>query len=1181
MASNPFPGTHPYGVEDHYCFFGRAELAEQLCESILTNRCVTVHGPSGAGKSSLMRAAVLPALVEKHDRRIILVEEWPEEEDPTARLAAVMRAEFGISDMAGDEIAKEFVHKTARSAARTSPRSIVIYLDQLEQLFCRNRPVEEMQSFFDCLKEMVDLSFQTLQFVLSVRDDCLGQIRDRLRDGWRITENGFHVGTLRVAEAVDAVLQALAAGDPPQEWTVEEVQAIMLQIRMPGQAASDDAEVQLAHAQIVCRTLFDHRAAGKTVDVVEAEPILREYLETTLASFGSSRSKAEALLEGHVARADGGRPLRFAGELGDIVSDPHELSFLLKQLESAAILRSFDHYGNRYFEIGHDGFTRYIFAKRQMRERSDKLARERTDVNERLAKERRQRRRLGTLVAVSIVIVTGTTVVGLWARKQQKLAEAATEVAKSAENAAKLAEAEAQAKAVEASDARLMVGFRELRNRGHVSAGLKLLHDVEKPESAHEWIALANDALRTSVLEVTLRGEREPFSMATWSPDGKRIAAGAVDGNVWIWTATTEGAPMRMAAHEKRVVSIAWSPDGNHLLTASDDGTARLSRVDGSDKPIVFDPQVGPLRQAVFSPDGLRIAVIASDPIARVWTVNGRVPFEIRGHIGELTSVSFMPDSQSLLTTSADKTARISAVDASGKIVVLRGHQAVVRHAAASADGAFVVTTSDDKTARVFAASGIGAPVVLEGHGDAVIHAAWSSDRTRIVTTSLDKTARNWAADGKTPCIVFSDDGLTMASASFRKDGRYILTRSFERTIAVWPASGGGPLRINAHEGPVGTAAWSPDGKRAFSAASSLPVGNARDATVKVWRLEALEALPRLRKPSFHSASILADGQHAVAAFDDHTAMLFRLDGEGERIHFTGHEGWLSGAFVSADGSSILTTSFDKTARIWNANGKGEPVILRNAETAVRAGAFSPDRNRVVTGADDKIVRIWKTDTGVIERELSGHTDIITSVAWSPDGVFVLTTSMDRTARVWRADGSRQAVILKGHLGGIVGAAWTSDSGRIVTASEDHTAGVWNAATGQLLSSLEHDGPVLGVAWSPNEKRLLTSSVQHGLRVWKADGTEEPLELPLESPVLAMMFIDNGHRIMTISEDGTIRTFIIDIDTLKDRLEGANRDCLLPQERVTYLGETLETAATLHEACERLAKKWLVVTEGR
>lgn len=1180
MANNPFPGPSPYGDENRQHFFGRADDAERLCEAISTSRHVTIHGPGGAGKSSLLRAVVLPTLAVKFDTRIIRVDEWPAEIEATEHLAAVMRAEFGISDMAAEESAQELIVRTARSAARTSPRSILIYLDQVEELCSSGRRPEELTAFFACLGELLDLSFQTLRFVFVIRDDYRDLFWDRLGDGRRLAESGFQVGRLKLGEATEAILQAAAAADTPQEWSIDEVQAAMLQVRLSGQSESDNAEIEAAHAQIICRTLFDERAAGKTMDLVDVEPILRQYLERFLARHPDGRSKMATLLGALVVRSNGSRAFRTLQELGDVLGSPEETTPLLRDLEKAAILRVVTHQRRHYYEIAHEGFARFIFIKQQTRERTEKQERERTEAQESRKKESRQRRRRGTLFVSSIVFLAVSSGLGFWAWTEHKLAKTAMEAAKSAENVAKLAEAEAREKAREASDSRLLVGFRELRSRGHVAAGLKLLHDVQDPHGTPDWIALANEALRTSVLEVTLRGAREPFSMAAWSPDGKYVAAGAADGKVWIWSVASDGAPMRLPIHEKRVVSIAWTPDGKKLLTASVDGTARLFSADGSDKPREFNPNVGPLRQAVISPDGTRIAVVASDPVARIWPIESTEPIELRGHIGELTSVTFMPDSKSLLTTSVDKTARVSAADGSGKTAVLRGHLGAVLYAAPSPDGAFVVTTSDDKTARVHPASGIGAQVLFEGHDEPVVHAAWSSDGTRIVTTSRDKTVRNWPADGKSKPIVFSADGMTMASASFRKDGRYLLTRSVDRTIAIWPSSGGRPMRIDAHDGPVAIADWSPDGKRALSAAGSAPVGNARDATVKVWRLATLEALPRVRNPHFHSASMLTDGQRAVAAFDDRSAILFRLDGEGETIRFSGHEDWLSGAFASADGTSILTTSFDKTARIWNADGQGEPVVLRGSEGPVRGGAFSPDGQRVVTVSDDKKIRIWKRD-GTLERDLSGHTDIITSVNWSPDGVFVLTTSMDRTARVWRADGSRQPVVMQGHLGGIVAAAWTSDSSRVVTASEDHTAGVWNAATGHLLSSLEHSSPVLAVAWSPDEKKVVTSSVEQGLRIWKADGTEDPLTLPVDSPVIAMMVRDEGRRILTISEDDTIRSFTIDIDTLLAQLEAANRDCLLPQERVVYLGETLETAETLHEACERLAKKLPVVTEGR
>lgn len=1178
MGHNPFLGPRAYGSAERGLFFGRDELAKQLCDAILTHRRVTIYGPNGAGKSSLLYAAVLPLMAEKHDTRVIRVEEWPESESPTARLASVLRGEFGISEIAAEESPKELVVKTVRSAARTSPRKLLVCLDHLEQVCAAYRSGPELAEFFECLDELLDLSFQTLHIVLVIRDELLPKLRRRLRHGQILEEHSVRVGPLLVRQAVEAAMLALAWAEAPQEWSVDEVHALMLQVRTPGQTNSEEAEVQAAHAQIVCRALFAERAEGKHIDVVDIEPILRNYLESVLKNLGAERTNVEGLLEAQVARNGGTRTLRSADELAEVVTDAHELDRLLKLLEDAAILRTIEHEGTCYFEIAHEGFARYVFLKRQARERAEKVGRERVALRERSATEGRQRRRIRLFSAVSIALTLGASVLGLWARKQQNLAEAAFEAAKSAESTAKLAEAEARAKAVEASDARLLVGFRELRSRGHVAAGLKLLHDVQQPEQAHEWIALANEGLRRSVLEVTLRGEHEPFVMAAWSHDGKRIAAGADNGQVWIWSVTGDGATLRLPIHQNRIVSVAWSPDDSRLLTASEDGSARVFAVDGSDKPRVFDPKAGPLRLAVYSPDGTRIAAIAADSVVRVWPVDGSVPLDIRGHLGELTSLAFFPDGKSILTTSADKTARISSVEGPPKVIVLGGHQGTVRHAAPSPDGKFVVTASDDKTVRVYPTAGGSAPVLLEGHGDAVIHAAWSPDGSRVVTTSLDKTVRNWASDGKSMPIVFSAEGMTMTSASFRKDGRYILTRSMERTIAVWPASGGSPLRIDAHDGPVVTAEWGPDGKRAMSASGAVSAGATRDATVKVWRLETLESLSRSRNPYFHSASILTDGLRAVAAFDDRSALLFQLDGEGERIRFSGHEGWVSGAFASADGSSILTTSFDKTARIWKSNGQGEAVVLRGSESAVRAGAFSPDGKRVVTVGDDKKIRIWKTDGGTMERELSGHTDLITSVTWSPDGVFVLTSSMDRTARVWRADGSRQPVILSGHVGGVVSAAWSPDSARVVTASEDHTAGVWNAATGQLLSSLEHTDPVLTAAFGADEKRVATSTVHHGIRVWKADGTEEPLELPVDSPVMSMMFLDGGRRIVAISEDDTIRKFIIDIEMLMGQLEAANRDCLSPQERVTYLGETLETAETLYEACERLAKKRPVTT---
>src|SRR5262249_55700745 len=155
-----------------------------------------------------------------------------------------------------DLSADEAVVAAAKRVARRSPRLLVIYLDQIEQLLYGSRSVADADAFFECVHGLVELSLRNVRVVLSLREDYLGRFRDRLRDLVRLLSHSFRVGPLTVGELCDAVCQAAATGDPPQAWDRQEMLALMLQVRVPGQAESEEAEGQAAYAQIVCRALF-------------------------------------------------------------------------------------------------------------------------------------------------------------------------------------------------------------------------------------------------------------------------------------------------------------------------------------------------------------------------------------------------------------------------------------------------------------------------------------------------------------------------------------------------------------------------------------------------------------------------------------------------------------------------------------------------------------------------------------------------------------------------------------------------------------------------------------------------------------------------------------------------------------------------------------------------------------
>ena len=78
-------------------------------------------------------------------------------------------------------------------------------------------------------------------------------------------------------------------------------------------------------------------------------------------------------------------------------------------------------------------------------------------------------------------------------------------------------------------------------------------------------------------------GRRERFVLSVAaSPDGRRLAAGAMDGTVALFDAAT-GAPLhRLPGHHKPVRSLTFTPDSAHLLTASDDTQVNMYDVAGA-----------------------------------------------------------------------------------------------------------------------------------------------------------------------------------------------------------------------------------------------------------------------------------------------------------------------------------------------------------------------------------------------------------------------------------------------------------------------------------------------------------------------------------------------------------------------------------------------------------------------
>lgn len=148
-AECPYPGLRMFGAGDPAScfdrpelFFGRDEEANQLVAHVRARGRVLLVGPSGCGKSSLMRARVLPKLAEE-----MAIEIVRRDDDPDAALRAglakiaprlgevVERCVVAEDPAVALEAALAALPPLSEAAAEGAPRSLLLYVDQFEEVF--------------------------------------------------------------------------------------------------------------------------------------------------------------------------------------------------------------------------------------------------------------------------------------------------------------------------------------------------------------------------------------------------------------------------------------------------------------------------------------------------------------------------------------------------------------------------------------------------------------------------------------------------------------------------------------------------------------------------------------------------------------------------------------------------------------------------------------------------------------------------------------------------------------------------------------------------------------------------------------------------------------------------------------------------------------------------------------
>ena len=568
-------------------------------------------------------------------------------------------------------------------------------------------------------------------------------------------------------------------------------------------------------------------------------------------------------------------------------------------------------------------------------------------------------------------------------------------------------------------------------------SGARLL-SCSKDQSVVVWdvVASATKAFRL--------GKARTNAVA-WSPDGRRFAAGCDDGIVRVCDATSGQVLMSLAGHgverdewgvledydrSGSVIAVAWSPDGTKIASGSWDRTGRiwnastgrcLQTLSGhgatlNDKDSMGRTSrlnAGAVKAIAWSPNSEQVLTGSADRTVRVWeALTGYCLHTLEGHRGEVLAVEWCPDGVKIV--SAGDTIRVWDALVGD---TLNTFKTGARNVAWSADGAKIFARGGDRLVSFDAVAMPSAQSLTFEDSKGVFDAELSPDGKLLAVMLREGVVICDATDGRRLMTLAGDvEGrVENLCVSWSPDSDYFVVGRADGSVAVWASATGEQMQaLKFHTKPVHLIAWSPDGARAASLA--------QDGLLKIWDVATGEETQSLR--------VSQDVSPRVVRHDDGSITTYNTPGVKHGLSW------------SPDGAKVATSNFFTGVSIWNAaTGK---MLTRMEPMATGPVAWSPDGKHLASSSsgtnsiqDKDQLRIFDVETGRVSPPLPGHKGEILDVVWSPDSKRIASAGQDRAVRIWDAASGLPLKTLEGHEGYVQSVQWCANGRRIVSCGGD------------------------------------------------------------------------------------------------------------------------------------------------
>jgi len=609
--------------------------------------------------------------------------------------------------------------------------------------------------------------------------------------------------------------------------------------------------------------------------------------------------------------------------------------------------------------------------------------------------------------------------------------------------------------------------------------------------------ALVNAATTTGPVPLPpLSGLGQRAFAVAYSPDGKTLAVGGMDGGLWLWDMTNRETPTRVSSLSTGstgiVIDLEFSPDGTTLAAGGEFSGILLWDVTTPGVPHRMEPGTDGYDEwteaLAFSPDGRTLVAVGADGNLRIWDLVGRT------------------EARLLATTPASSSGvgEALAFSPDGRTLVVGGYAREIYFWDVSdrPDPARIDFDGEEPRTHSFVSALDYSPdgsLLAVGNYDGTV-SLWDTTarRPRLLEPALGD------APGHVESVVFSPDSRTLAVGS-EGDGTRSRVWLWDITNRNAPQRSGQALRGPSDE--VNAMDFSPDG-HTLAAASF-------DQRVWLWDL-GRRARPI---PVAVGPQLPADGG-AIVAF--------------------------------APDSGTLAAGSQDGAWLWQVPDWSHPttVDLPGNSEYVWTTAFSPDGRILATGSTDDLVRLWDvTDRSAPELlgvPLTGPSNYVQSLAFSPDGRTLAAADGDGAVWWWNlaqpshpVRSSTPFTVPDNALYAASSIMFSTDNRTIAAGGNDGTVRLWDTVSrAQTLLKPPDVADVPAVAFTPDGHILAAGGDDGRIWLWDTSDPRSPRRLttPLVGPdtsaVRSLTYDAHGVTLVVGGDDGQIYLFDVSGDDL-------------------------------------------------